>query len=551
MRLPSLLLISAGLLAGFAPLAADIRMPGLFGDHMVLQQDVKIPVWGWAEPGEKVSVTFGAATATTTTGADGKWRVDLEKTPASKTPQTLTVAGANTLTFTDVLVGDVWLCSGQSNMEFGILNISKDETLPEEIRIFHVTKAASLTPLDDTQFVPADVGRGTLSGHWQKTFAAGSWGGFSAVGSLFAKEIHAKTGRPIGMIGSYWGGTPAQAWTDLHTLKNTPALTRYADGLAKMTDEQKAKFPVVWADYMREAIKWEREVWGGTENYGRTLGEWQKAAKLAADAGTPPPPTPEPSRPQARNPGNVGTATSLYNGMIHPLLSFPIKGVIWYQGESNSNGGRAYAPLFIAMIESWRRNWNQPELPFIFVQVAGYGPGPTDPSRGHWADLRQGQADALVLPRTGMATAIDVGDEKDIHPRNKFAVAHRLALLARQQVYGENIMASGPAYERMTVEPGRIRIAFKNTGGGLVLSAPPVAPGLPPLPATAALTGFEIAGSDKKWTAATAVIDGTTVVVSSPDVPAPVAVRYAWADFPACSLYNADGLPAFPFCTEN
>ena len=549
MRKPLLLL--AGALGAATLLPAAVRMPGLFGNHMVLQQDVKIPVWGWADPGEKITVTLGGASAATSAGPDGKWRVDLPKTAATATPQTLTVSGANTLSFSDVLVGDVWLCSGQSNMEFGILNISKNETLPEEIRIFHVTKAASLTPLGDTQFVPADIGRDTLSGHWQKTLRAGSWGGFSAVGTLFAKEIHAHTGRPVGMIGAYWGGTPAQAWTDLATLQNTPALIRYADGLTQMTDAQKAQFPVVWADYMREAIKWEREVWGGAENYGRTFGEWQKAVKLATAAGTPPPPKPEPSRPQARNPGNVGTATSLFNGMIHPLLAYPVKGVIWYQGESNANGGRAYAPLFIAMIEAWRRNWNQPDLPFLFVQIAGYGPGPTDPSRNHWADLRQGQADALTLPRTGMATAIDIGDEKDIHPRNKFAVAHRLALLARQQVYGENIVASGPAYERMTVEDGRIRIAFKNTGGGLVIAAPPAMPGLPALPAPAALTGFEISRADKKWTPATAVLDGTTVLVSSPEVTTPVAVRYAWADFPACSLYNAESLPALPFCTGN
>ena len=551
MRLAPILTIVAGLLTGCISASAAVRMPGLFGDHMVLQQDSKIPVWGWAEPGEKVTVTLGSTTSTVTTGADGKWRVDLAKIAGTNTPQTLTVAGSNTVTFTDILVGDVWLCSGQSNMEFGILNISKDEILPDEVRIFCVTKSASLTPLDDTQSVPAELKRGTLTGHWQKTLDAGTWGGFSAVGSLFGIEINKSTGRPIGLIGSYWGGTPAQAWTDLATLKNTPCLTGYAESLAKMSPELKSRFPVVWADYVREGLKWDHEVWGGTENYGRTVGEWKKAVEAAKSAGTPVPPKPEPSRPMPRNPGNVGTSTTLFNGMIHPLLSSPIKGVIWYQGESNANGGRAYGPLFTAMIEDWRRSWRQPDLPFFFVQVAGYGPGPTDPSRNHWADLRQGQADALLLPHTGMVTAVDIGDANNIHPRDKFSVAHRLALLARKQVYGEaNLIAQGPTYDRMITEGNAIRVVLKNAGSSLIIGAPPPIPGQPRASAPAALTAFEIAAADKKWVPATAVIDGATVVVSSPEVPAPVAVRYAWSDCPECSLYNKEGLPAYPFLAE-
>ncbi len=203
------------------------------------------------------------------------------------------------------------------------------------------------------------------------------------------------------------------------------------------------------------------------------------------------------------------------------------------------------------MITDWREHWGRGDFPFLFVQVAGYAPGPTDSTRGHWAALREGQAKALGLPNTAMVTAIDVGDEKDIHPRNKFTVAHRLALVARETVYNDKIDSSGPVYDHMKIEADRIHIAFKHVGAGLVLAAPPVAPGLPALPTPTTLTGFEISGTDQKWTPANAVIAGQTVIVSSPAVPAPVAVRYAWADFPACSLYNADGLPAFPFRTDN
>ena len=551
MRLPPLLFASIGLLTGLVPLSADVRMPGLFGDHMVLQQDTAIPVWGWAEPGEEVTVALGDRTAKTKAGADGKWRVELPKINASSTPQTLRITGQNTVVIEDVLVGDVWLCSGQSNMEFGIFNIAKDEVLPPEVRLFHVTKSAALTPLDDTASVPADVGREVHSGHWQKSLNTGSWNGFSAVGFLFGKEIHQHTGKPVGLIGSYWGGTPAQAWTSLAAMQKNPLLANYAQTYATLKPEQKARFPVVWADYVRAGLKWDREVWGGAENYGKSFGQWQAAAKQAKEAGTPAPPKPVPSRPKPANPGNVGTVTSLFNGMIHPLIPYAFKGVIWYQGESNANNGADYGNLFPAMITDWREHWGRGDFPFLFVQVAGYGPGPTDPSRGRWAALREGQAKALGLPNTAMVTAIDVGDEKDIHPRNKFTVAHRLALAAREKVYNDKIASSGPVYDHMTIEAGLIHIAFKHVGTGLVLAAPPVAPGLPAMPSPTTLTGFEIAGSDQKWTPANAVIAGQTVIVSSPAVPAPVAVRYAWADFPACSLYNADGLPAFPFRTDN
>lgn len=528
---------------------AEVRLPAIFGDHMVLQRDTKIPIWGRANPGEEVTVTLGPASASTETGTDGKWRVDLENLPASREPAVLIVKGTNELRFEDVLVGDVWICSGQSNMEFGVGNVNRDEPVDPEVRVFHVTKAASLEPLDDIEQISPELNAGAaLSGHWQKTWRPGTWGGFSAVGYLFAKKIHELTNEPVGIIGAYWGGTPAQAWMSHSGLEGDPATKVYAQSLGKLSPEQLKKFPVRWGDYVAAMRQWDKEVWSV---HGKALAQWKKDVEAAKTAGQPEPPKPEPSRPQPPNPGNVGTATSLYNGMIHPLIPFAIKGVIWYQGEANSNGGAAYGPLFKALITDWRTKWGQGDFPFLFVQVAGYGVPITDPSRGRWAGLREGQSKGLELPNTGMATAVDIGEEKDIHPKNKVDVARRLALIAGQLVYGKDQVAIGPVYESAAVEGNGIRVHFKSIGGGLKIGSPPVMPGKEAKPIPAELTGFEIAGADQVWHPAKAVIDGQTVVVSSEAVPSPVAVRYAWADFPACSLYNGEGLPAFPFRTDS
>lgn len=523
---------------------ADVKLPGIFGDHMVLQEGQKIPVWGWAEAGEDVTVTFGAQTAKTKVGPDGKWRVDLAKIAANHQPQELVVAGRNTVKFEDVVVGEVWLCSGQSNMEFGVLNIAKaDEVTDSEIRVFCLTKSAALAPLDNTTFVPPELLWDTLTGHWQKTPQAGTWNGFSAVGYLFGKGIRETTGNPVGLIGSYWGGTPIQAWTSLPALEREPALANYVKGFQELNAEQKARFPVVWADYVAAMRKWSTDVW---EPYGVATRAWEAAVKKAKADGTPEPPKPEPTGPRPANPGNVGTTTSLFNGMINPLIPYAIKGVIWYQGESNSNNSADYGLLFTTMIRDWRGRWGQGDLPFFFVQVAGYGVPVTDPSRGRWAALREAQAKALALPATGMATAVDIGAENDIHPHDKFDVAARLVRLAQNRVYGKKVIDSGPVFDSAKIEGAKMRVAFTQTGGGLIVAAPPVMPGAAPNPAPAELTGFEIAGADRKWLPAKAVIEGMSVVVWNDGVPLPVAVRYAWADFPACSLYTAKASPPFP-----
>ena len=531
--------------AGPLPAArADVTAAGLFGHHMVLQQERSVPVWGFATPGEKVTVTFGHCTASTTTGPDGKWLVRLPPLRANSVGENLAVQGANTLTFTNVVVGDVWICSGQSNMEFGFLNIAKkEETVDPQIRTFCVLKSASLTPLDNTESIPPEIGLDTQMGHWQMENPAGPWGGFSAVGYFFAKEIRKHTQNPVGLIGSYWGGTPAQAWTSLARLEQEPILTNYVAGFRNMKPESREKFPVKWVDYVRAMKKWDKE---SREPYEKSKREWEVAAKQAQAAGQSEPPQPQMAFPRPANPGNVGAVTSLFNGMINPLIPYAIKGVIWYQGEANTYNGAEYGILFPALITDWREKWGQGDFPFLFVQLAGYGAG-----AGRWAALREGQTKALALPNTGMAVAIDVGDKTDIHPKNKLPVARRLALAAEHIAYGKDLVYQGPTYDSMTLDGNRLRVSFKNIGSGLVLGTAPPRPGQPAPPAPVELNGFAIAGTNRQWFAAKAVIQGASVIVTQGQVAEPVAIRYAWGDFPPCNLYNKEGLPAVPFRTDD
>jgi len=546
-------LFTIAALSGFSSLRADVKMPLLFGDHMVLQQSAKLPVWGLANPGEAVTVTLGGATAKATAGSDGKWRVDLPP-QAPATPgavgSVLTITGKNTLTFRDVVVGDVWICSGQSNMDFGVgmADHGKDEIAKANnptIRLFFVTRSATLTPQDDIAKVPP----GYLWGAWQVCSpttlrSVSNWNGFSAVGYFFARDIQQFTQRPIGIIQSTWGGTPAQAWTSLPALQGDPTLQHFADGLAKMTPQQTAAFPVVWADYVAAMRKWSDT--GGPAADQATSKSWQDAADKAKAAGQPPPPRPQRTRP--RDPGNIGTPITLFNGMINPLIPFAIKGVIWYQGESNEGKATEYATLFPAMITDWRAHWGQGDFPFLFVQLANYN-DVHDPNMGNWPIVRESQAKALSLPNTGMATAIDIGDPNNIHPKDKIDVGARLALVAEHVAYGQNLVYAGPTFDSIKVEGNKIRVSYTNIGGGLVMGTPPWTPDNMPVQPPTALAGFEIAGADKNWVPAQAVIDGQTVLVSGDQVAAPVAVRYDWAPSPSGNLYNKEGLPAFPFRT--
>ena len=544
----------------------DVKMPAIFGDHMVLQQGSKIPVWGWADANEPVQVSLGGTTGNTTAGADGKWRVDLAPVTSSDgKPVVLTVKGKNTLTFQDVLIGDVWVGSGQSNMGLSVLE-GRDGAQEAakadypQIRLFQVTRMVA--PVPQTDVVPTTPDRPYL-GTWQvctpDTPAQHSIvGGFSAVAFYFGREIHQVTGQPVGIIATSWGGTPGQAWTSIEGLQKAPVLAHYVADAQKFANGYvvaKANFLKAQADYSALQQKWTDEV---ATPYKAALAQWQEAANQAKAAGQPAPAKPAPVAPEPAKPKSPdeapGTPTGLFNGMVAPIIPYAIKGVIWYQGESNEANGVEYRTLFPSLITDWREKWGQGDFPFLFVELANYGhlePPATTPSQGQWPWVRDAQNQALSLPNTGMAVTIDIGDPGNIHPKDKQDVGLRLALAARHVAYGQDLVYSGPTYDSMKVEGNSIRISFKNIGGGLTLGVPPWTANGKPVTPPNELTGFGIAGADKKWIWAKSEIDGNTVVVFSDAVPNPVAVRYGWDNNPDCNLYNKEGLPASPFRTDD
>jgi sialate O-acetylesterase len=536
---------------------ADVKMPAIFGDHMVLQQEQKLPVWGTADAGEKVTVTAGDHTGTVIADAAGKWRVDLAPFAPGTPALAMTVTGHNTLKFDDVLVGEVWLASGQSNMELPLAGLrgaaaAEAYAADPQLRFFLVTKNPSVDPLSD------------VGGKWELA-TADSIKPFSAIGYFFGHELRARLHRPVGVIGSYWGGTPAAAWMSQSGLQKAPPFQNYVDQhtwvldyIAHYADKLAAYQPVIaaWNAKYKTA-------------YDATLAQWTTDTQKAQAAGQPAPPKPEPPVPLPQPPPDMSKdfhmASALYDGMIAPLIPYGIKGVIWYQAENNTGDPIEYRTLFPRLITDWREKWGEGDFPFLFVQLAGLGLGghfdaydkPTgDPhfpfSRdADWPLMREAQAMALSLPRTGMATAIDIGHVDNIHPPDKLDVGLRLALAARHVAYGENVVDSGPTFDKMTVEGNAIHVSFTHLGGGLVLGDAPIPmDGCVPTPTTE-LLGFVIAGADQKFILAQAKIEGTTVVVSSPNVTQPVAVRYDWANLTQANLYNKELLPALPFRTDD
>lgn len=435
-------------LLGTVAARANITMPAIFGDHMILQQDTKLPVWGWAEPGEKIAVTLGKESLSSVAGADGAWRVDFP--PQARTDGdasvTLIVAGHNTLTYQDVLVGDVWVASGQSNMAFGITLDSRGAEAiaganQPKIRLFRVAPATALEPR-----------RGdTLEGKWvvctPRNLKEGGPSGFSAAAYYFAREIVRVTGHPVGLIGTYWGGTPAEAWTSLSGLAKEPPFTAYLGAHQKFAtgyDEASRTYAKLKADYDSAAKAWYD---GPGKQYYQAASEWQKASAQAAAAGQPLPPKPKETEPKPVPPippdGGQTAPASLFNAMVAPLIPLAIKGVIWYQGEANGGPqkGPEYAALFARLISDWREKWGQGSFPFLFVQLAACGAPAKTPSEGGSPLVREGQLKALSLPATGMASAIDIGDPWNIHPKDKLDVGLRLALAARHVAYGENLVS--------------------------------------------------------------------------------------------------------------
>lgn len=476
---------------------ADVSLPSLLADHMVVQRGLPVHVFGMAAPGENVSVTFRSETRSTTSDTLGRWSLYMAPGEAGG-PFQMTVKGANTIQLNDILVGDVWVASGQSNMEFPMTALANPA--PEiaaakypRMRIFRV------------EHRPSDYPRSDVEAKTWVPCTPESVADSSAVAYYFARDLQQRLNVPIGLIESFWGGTAAESWTSLRSLAADASLMPVFAERSEMVDD-------------RETTMLQLE----QENR-----DYEKAAAQAKAEGKPLPG-------RSWHPDFAAWApAALYNGMIAPLTRFPIRGVIWYQGEANS-GERAplYAHLFQTMISDWRRSWDEGDFPFLFVQIANFTTKPED----RWPEVRNAQRQALALRNTGMAVTIDVGDPVDIHPKDKLDVGLRLARAARAIAYGEKIEWSGPLYRQLTREDHGLRVWFDHAEG---LTAKGAGAG--------AVMGFEVAGDDGKYVTADAKIDGASVVVSSAAVPDPVSVRYAWADNPTCNLVNREGLPASPF----
>ncbi len=496
------------ILIGAAAAAADVKLPSLISDNMVLQQGRTVAIWGTAEAGERVTVSLGEQKETATTDSNGQWKVKLG--PLKKGgPFEMTVAGKNTMTIHNVLVGEVWVCSGQSNMEFAVWNhgvfggaVNAEQEVATAnyplIRLFIVKKAVAGKPQSDVQ------------GQWVVTSPA-TVGNFSAVGYFFGRELYRTMKFPVGLIDSTWGGTEAEAWTSDAALEADPELKVVADSWRQKI----AEFPPV------------------LEQYEQRLREWEKGAEGAEANGKVALPFPDaPKDPRSHPWRDAG----LWNGMIAPLTPFAIAGTIWYQGESNAEFAYQYRKVFATMIQQWRSSWGEGGFPFLFVQLASFVAGGKDTDS--WAVLRESQDKALALPKTGMAVAIDIGESYDVHPKNKQEVGRRLALAAEGLAYGRKIEYTGPTFKSLRADKGTLRLQFTHVAGGLVVRGQ-------------SLMGFAVAGQDQQFFPAESRIEGNEVVLSSKHVSKPVAARYAWANDPKCNLYNKLGLPAPPFRTDD
>jgi sialate O-acetylesterase len=491
------------LVAAFAlPGRADIMLAPPFTDQAVLQRDISVPVWGRAAPGEKIAVRHRGQQVETTAGTDGRWSVRLAPMPASAAGADLVVAGANTVTLHDVVVGEVWLASGQSNMEWPL-------SLALEAKAEIAAAHSSLVRELHVDHSPSDLPTDTVkTGGWQIATPATA-GGFSAVGYFFAQALAEKLSVPVGIIHSSWGGTPIESWLAEPVLRTTRAWPRFD----RQWQQALKVFPKKMAEYPALDAAW------------RQADEEQRATGKPNPLAWPHPPA---------GPGTVYAPGGLFNGMILPLAPFALRGVIWYQGESNVGREREYRELFPAMITSWRQAWPLGDFPFYFVQLPNFSDH--KPGGRKWAALREAQAAALALPHTGMAVTIDVGEAEVLHPTNKKPVGERLALLAEAQVHRLPVEASGPVFQAATREGAALRLKFSHAVGLAARARPP--------------TGFEVAGADQVFHAASAALDGESVLVSATEVPEPVAVRYAWTNSPAASLYNGAGLPAAPFRSD-
>ena len=619
-----------------------IRLPRIIGDHMVLQRNKPISIWGWADAGEGITVQIGTQVVKTKADRKGNWRVWL--TPIKdKGPYSMSIQGKNTITIKDILVGEVWLCSGQSNMEWPMSSVRNsdaeiDSALNTEIRFFKVPKNVQFNPVDDLEV-----------GEWM-VVTPENISNFSAVGYFFARNLYGKYQFPLGLIGSYWGGTDIETWMDKSSVQEVPVLKDRLKALdtldvkklkedvaSKRADLQKyvkhgtdgfVDGKAVWADPNMNDSEWDSlhapEIWesgplpdvdgvvwlrktvilseaqvakaatlflGKIDDsdiswvngmmVGKTTQEYSTLRRYKIGAGVLKPGK-NVITVRVEDTGGGGGIwgeekllklvlgnetislvgdwkfkvsavgfkvsdaqynpnkypTLLNNGMIKPIASYTLQGVIWYQGENNATRAHTYQTLFPLMIKHWRQQFQNPELTFLYVQLANYKAAPEQPEESTWAELREAQDKALSLPKVGLAVAIDIGDAKDIHPRNKQDVGYRLALAARKIAYGDSLITSSPSFKSAQFIGNQ---AFITTSEPMVVKSK-----------YGYVMGFQLAGEDRKFYWATAKIEGDKVVVTSDKVANPVAVRYAWADNPEdANLYNKAGLPLGPFRSDD
>jgi sialate O-acetylesterase len=469
-RIPALLL---SLAAGLPAAAGEIRLPAILGDNMVLQAGKLIPIWGTAGPDEEITVRLGEAKVSAHADAGGRFQARLPaQSPGGPVEVTIAGSSGTSRTIKNVLIGEVWICSGQSNMEWPLkVSNGGEEAIAAAdhptLRLFTVSKAVSEKPEGDC--------KGTWAASSPQTAP-----GFSAVGYFFGLELLRELKVPVGLVNTSWGGTPAESWTSSRALGAEASLKPLLD-------------------------RWEK-----------TLAE----------------------KPEEK--GSPFRPANIYNGMIAPLVPLAICGAIWYQGESNADRAGEYRTLFPAMIRNWRADFGQGDFPFLFVQLANFMERKSEPGDSAWAELRDAQLHTLrTVPGTGMAVIIDIGEAKDIHPHNKLDVGKRLARWALSAEHQKDLVRSGPLFASMKREGDRIQLSFDHAQSGLKAAE------------GGSLKGFAVAGEDRKWVWAEAKIEGGQVVVSSPSVKGPVAVRYGWADNPECNLQNAAGLPASPFRTDD
>ncbi|MFN8206142.1 MAG: sialate O-acetylesterase [Bacteroidales bacterium] len=637
-------LFLTGLIFGAScmPVVAQVSLPKIIGSNMVLQQGLPIPVWGWASKGEKVTVSFQGKSVSGKAGADGKWMIRLQPEKAGG-PYEMEIKGRNTIKLTNILVGEVWVCSGQSNMEWTVskVNDADNEIASAKypaIRLFTVPKKVSASPEKD---IP--------DGEWEECNPS-SIPGFSAVGYFFGRTLLKELNVPIGLIHTSWGGTNIETWTSAQMMSTVPEFRERMNAAGQLDFEKLQKeaeaqetawykkietedtglkenwkgmevndagwksmnLPVLWESaglgnfdgivWFRKEIELTAEEAKGDAvlalgsiddsdysfingvGVGSTLNQYNinrvyqvpagvlKAGKnvivvrvidtggggglwgerdrlyLQTSNGKKIPlagtwryqETIQGAPVQAQS-GPNSFPSLLYNAMLHPLIPFGIRGAIWYQGEANASKAYQYRYLFPNMIRDWRTQWSQGDFPFLFVQLANYMEVKDQPAESEWAELREAQTMTLASPMTGMAVAIDIGEAKDIHPRNKQDVGLRLALEALRVSYGKEIVSAGPLYKDMRVEGNKVRLHFTSIGSGLYCKDK-----------YGYVKGFAIAGADKRFVWARAYIDGNSVVVYSDQVKEPLAVRYAWADNPDdANLYNREGLPASPFRTDS